>query len=148
MEADRQGSCFQLQDDYLSVRLLHHAMRILLVNEFMRRLECIVKSSITQHTVGTRHRHLVKHQDATAHTARFVYDTPWTYDGIFPPLWKWETMYPNRTTTISILHLSRLSSLCKQSPSAFFLRTVPIRCRDCTLHLSILCNRLSRRFSP
>jgi len=35
---------------YLSARLLYRAMRILLVNEFMRRPECTVKSNVTRHS--------------------------------------------------------------------------------------------------
>jgi len=38
---------------YLSARLLHCAMRILLVNEFMRRPECTVKSNVTRHSWHT-----------------------------------------------------------------------------------------------
>lgn len=110
--------------DYLSTRLLRHAMRILLVNEFMRRPECTVKSNITRHSWHTAS----PPRKTSRRSTGSGYDTPRTHAEIFPPSGKRDI--PSRFIAFRRYCTPLVYHFYANNPPGVFLRIRLVRRRD------------------
>lgn len=118
---------------YLSARLLYRAMRILLVNEFMRRPECTVKSNVTRHSWHTA---LPPRKTSRRYTGLGIRHPEDVCRNISISRREREGDMHSQPVLLDTIHTSRLSLLCKQFSLCLFTRVHWYAIETCVLYFT------------